>query len=223
MNPLDCLAFVASLASPATPASPAPSASLAALAARTSPQRQTMDPSAPPQAQPGAVVKRRKVSWSPSEDDLLKSRVLEKGARDWVEISSFVGSRSAKQCRERWHHVLDPRLDHGPITREEGDLIFKWVARKGQQWAEIARQLKGRSDNGVKNWYNGVQKKMERREKAATSLAAQRPCCPRESLILTSLPNEGREETQNHRLPGVNSFCDVSRFHNRISDILNFD
>ncbi|KAG5913559.1 hypothetical protein E4U61_006758 [Claviceps capensis] len=99
---------------------------------------------------------------------LLKSRVLDadEGARDWVEVSSFVGSRSAKQCRESWHQVLDPQLNHDPITWEEGDFILKWVARKGQQWAEIARQLRGRSDNAVKNWYNGVQKKSKCRESA---------------------------------------------------------
>ncbi|KAG5931231.1 hypothetical protein E4U60_006327 [Claviceps pazoutovae] len=99
---------------------------------------------------------------------LLKSRVLDadEGARDWVEIFSFVGSRSAKQCRERWHQVLDHQLNHDPITWEEGDFILKWVARKGQQWAEITRQLRGRSDNAVKNWYNGVQKKSKRRESA---------------------------------------------------------
>ncbi|KAG6246805.1 hypothetical protein E4U24_003536 [Claviceps purpurea] len=171
-----------------------------------------MGPSPQPQAQPGAVVTRRKGAWPPSEDDLLKSRVLDGGARDWVEISSF-----------RWHQVLDPRLIRDPITRKEGDFVFKWVARKGQQWAEIARQLKGRSDNGVKNWYNGIQKKMERREKAATTLAAQRPCRTRESQNLTSLPNEGQEERHIQRLPGVDSFCEVSRFHNRISDILNSD
>ncbi|KAG6176601.1 hypothetical protein E4U36_007866 [Claviceps purpurea] len=131
-----------------------------------------MGPSPQPQAQPGATVTRRKGAWSPSEDYLLKSRILDEGARDWIEVSRFVGSRSAKQCRERWYQVLDPRLDHGPITREEGDFISNWVARKGQQWAEIARQLKGRNDNGVKNWYNGIQKKMERRGKAATTLAA---------------------------------------------------
>ncbi|KAG6126071.1 hypothetical protein E4U12_006815 [Claviceps purpurea] len=109
-----------------------------------------------------------------------------------------LGPQNGVVSTERWHQVLDPRLIRDPITREEGDFIFKWVARKGQQWAEIARQLKGRSENGVKlkNWYNGIQKKMERREKAATTLAAQRPCLTRESRNLTSLPNEGQEERQ---------------------------
>ncbi|KAG5940669.1 hypothetical protein E4U59_002293 [Claviceps monticola] len=125
-----------------------------------------MGPSSQPQIQPGVVVTHAKGRWSSREDSLLMSKVLDEGARDWVEVSSFVGSRSAKQCRERWHQVLDPQLNHDPITRYEGDFILKWVARKGQQWAKIARQLKGRSDNAVKNWYNGVQKKSKRRESA---------------------------------------------------------
>ncbi|KAG5915357.1 hypothetical protein E4U61_004695 [Claviceps capensis] len=115
---------------------------------------------------PGVVATQKTGLWSPREDFLLKSRVMDEGARDWVEVSNFVGSRSAKQCRERWHQVLDPQLNHDPITREEGDLILKLVAQKGQKWAEIARQLRGRSDNTVKNWHNGVQKKRKRRESA---------------------------------------------------------
>ncbi|KAG6149220.1 hypothetical protein E4U11_000245 [Claviceps purpurea] len=98
MNSLDCLAFVASLASPAPIVSPATPASLAAPAARSSPQRRTMGPSPQPQAQPGATGTRGKGAWSPSEDYLLKSRILDEGARDWIEVSRFVGSRSAKQC-----------------------------------------------------------------------------------------------------------------------------
>ncbi|KAG6125238.1 hypothetical protein E4U28_001098 [Claviceps purpurea] len=93
MNSLDRLAFVASLASPApiaSPTTPTSPVSLAAPPARASLQRQTMGPSPQPQAQPGAAVTRRKGAWLPSEDDLLKSRVLNKGASDWVEKSRYV-------------------------------------------------------------------------------------------------------------------------------------
>ncbi|KAG5935138.1 hypothetical protein E4U59_005804, partial [Claviceps monticola] len=65
-------------------------------------------------------------------DYLLMCMVKRKGARNWAKISAVVGSRSAKQCRERWHHSLNPRLNHDPITREEGDCILGWVAQKGQ-------------------------------------------------------------------------------------------
>ncbi|KAG6054240.1 hypothetical protein E4U30_001409 [Claviceps sp. LM220 group G6] len=96
--------------------------------------------------------------------------VKAEGTCKWAKKSKVIGSRSPKQCRERWHENLDPRLNHDPITREEGDIILDLVARKGHKWAEIARALEGRSDNAVKNWYSGVQSRKKRRESALESL-----------------------------------------------------
>ncbi|KAG6018592.1 hypothetical protein E4U19_000166, partial [Claviceps sp. Clav32 group G5] len=153
MDSLACLASVAALASPA---SPAPPAALACVASLTPTQRHTIDttPSPQPQTQPDVKVTRERRPWLPHEDYLLICMVKDRGAHHWAKISGYVGSRSAKQCRERWRHILDPHLKHESITREEGQFIVDWVDRKGQQWAEIARHLEGRSDNGVKNWYN---------------------------------------------------------------------
>ncbi|KAG6312882.1 hypothetical protein E4U44_002983 [Claviceps purpurea] len=203
MNPLDRLAFVASLMSPATPA---------ALASRPS-QRQKTGPSQQAQPQPGTAVTRNRGAWLPSEDDLLKSRVLEKGARNWVEVSSFVGSRSAKQCRERWYQSLNPDINHSPITREDGEIIRDWVARKGTQWTRIGRYLNGRTDNAIKNWYYGGKnrtvrtKRRKRIESASTSPADQRPrpCYP-ECRDLPPLLDDAQKQWQNQRLPGVETF-----------------
>lgn len=41
-------------------------------------------------------------------------------------------------------------------------MIEKMVAEMGKRWAEIARRLKGRSDNAVKNWWNGGQNRRKR-------------------------------------------------------------
>ena len=93
--------------------------------------------------------------WSQSEDAQLLQLVNIHGAHNWVRISQSIHSRSPKQCRERFHQNLKPNLNHEPISPEEGLLIEQMVADMGKRWAEIARRLRGRSDNAVKNWWNG--------------------------------------------------------------------
>ena len=93
--------------------------------------------------------------WSQGEDGYLLQLVQTQGAHNWVRISQMIGTRSPKQCRERFHQNLKPTLNHDPITPEEGAVIERLVGEMGKRWAEIARRLRGRSDNAVKNWWNG--------------------------------------------------------------------
>ncbi|KAF2849735.1 hypothetical protein T440DRAFT_124872 [Plenodomus tracheiphilus IPT5] len=108
------------------------------------------------------MVAHRRGPWSQHEDQWLVNLVTRNGPHNWVRISQEIGSRSPKQCRERYHQNLKPSLNHDPITADEGELIEKMVAEMGKRWAEIARRLKGRSDNAVKNWWNGGQNRRKR-------------------------------------------------------------
>lgn len=108
------------------------------------------------------MVAHRRGPWSQHEDQWLVNLVARNGPHNWVRISQEIASRSPKQCRERYHQNLKPSLNHDPITPEEGELIEKMVAEMGKRWAEIARRLKGRSDNAVKNWWNGGQNRRKR-------------------------------------------------------------
>ncbi|KAI8713259.1 hypothetical protein NCS52_01269600 [Fusarium sp. LHS14.1] len=108
----------------------------------------------------------RRGPWSNAEDAYLMDLVNTHGPLNWVRIAQTLGSRTPKQCRERYHQNLKPSLNHEPITPQEGAQIDQLVREIGKRWAEIARRLNGRSDNAVKNWWNGSQnrrKRMDRR------------------------------------------------------------
>ncbi|KAI4161407.1 MAG: hypothetical protein L6R39_000079 [Caloplaca ligustica] len=111
--------------------------------------------------------------WSHGEDAYLLQLVQTQGAHNWVRISHLIGSRSPKQCRERFHQNLKPTLNHEPITPEEGELIERLVGEMGKRWADIARRLRGRSDNAVKNWWNGG---MNRRRRIVVRREGQSHC-----------------------------------------------
>ncbi|ERS99210.1 hypothetical protein HMPREF1624_04408 [Sporothrix schenckii ATCC 58251] len=107
-----------------------------------------------------------KGSWSEAEDNQLR-HLVEACTCNWSAISQIMHGRSAKQCRERWVQNLRPDIDHGPMTPPECAFITAWVDKIGQKWAEIARRLHdegigNRSDNAVKNWYNGTRNRQKR-------------------------------------------------------------
>jgi Myb-like DNA-binding protein FlbD len=111
----------------------------------------------------------RRGPWLPDEDNTLLELVHLQGPNNWVRISQHMQHRSPKQCRERYHQNLKASLNHEPITADEGDLIEQLVHDMGKRWAEIARRLGNRSDNAVKNWWNGS---MNRRKRNTVSQVA---------------------------------------------------
>ncbi|KAG0268239.1 Transcription factor myb3r-5, partial [Linnemannia exigua] len=101
--------------------------------------------------------------WTPEEDRQLRNLVKELGAEKWVLIASRLGSRTGKQCRERWHNHLDPSIDKSPFTAEEDELIFKLFEQFGSKWAEMSKLMPGRPDNAIKNHFNTSMQRKRRR------------------------------------------------------------
>ena len=96
-------------------------------------------------------------SWTQQEDEQLMAAVSQLGPKKWIDIAKFVPTRTSKQCRERWHHRLDPTIKHEPFQPWEDQLIIEKQQEIGNRWSVIAHQLPGRSPSAIKNrWYSGL-------------------------------------------------------------------
>jgi len=100
------------------------------------------------QSKPVPAVRRK---WTPHEDQRLLLTVTELGESNWAAVSSRLGTRSARQCRERFHNYLSPSLRHDPWSPVEDELLVEKYVECGSRWAQIALFFSGRSEANVKN------------------------------------------------------------------------
>jgi hypothetical protein len=136
-------------------------------------------PIQPIEGPPPPVLHKTKGPWHKDEDAALLYWVSHLGTGKWVDIAKRVGSRSGKQCRERWTNQLSPEsmsffllLHYRPKRKPEGGLNFKWScvlvdhsafrhdedmviitmqqSLQANRWCEVAKHLPGRPENAIK-------------------------------------------------------------------------
>ena len=105
--------------------------------------------------------KHRKIRFTPEQDAVLKSLVDDNPMPNWNEIAKSIPGKSPKQCRERYQNFLSPELIKQPWNPMDDARLYHCFHYYGSNWAKIAQLFPGRTNNDVKNRYNGHIKNKE--------------------------------------------------------------
>ena len=102
-----------------------------------------------------------KGQWTADEDALLTELVNKYGTTRWSYIARALYGRVGKQCRERWNNHLAPDIKRGAWSVEEEETFIQAHMELGNKWSHIAKRLKGRTENSVKNHWNATRRRKD--------------------------------------------------------------
>ena len=98
--------------------------------------------------------------WKKEEDIKLLS-LYEKYGKNWAAISKEMPHRTGKQIRDRFLNSLDTRYNKRKFSKEEDKMILKYHEIYGNKWSEIAKKLKSRTGDMIKNrFYSSLKRKL---------------------------------------------------------------
>ena len=97
----------------------------------------------------------------------------EPGSKFWKEIAREfyyrVGRdvnvyRTPKNCHERWGCYLNPAIVKGDWTIVEDFKLLSNFLRLGKKWVLIAKELKDRTENAIKNRFAAILSRKKKRK-----------------------------------------------------------
>ena len=141
-----------------------------------------------------------KCKFTKEEDDKLKNLVENYPKLSWKDISVMMGSRTPRQCRERFKNYLANSLRHDKWTPSEDAVILEKYYAYGNKWNIIAKYLPGRTGNSIRNRCQFLLKKknqtlnINERKHAATRLTKKPTDANPDPAAMPDKPQESSPE-----------------------------
>lgn len=86
---------------------------------------------------------------------------------NWDRVSEILKEngydKTAKQCRERWVHQVNPDLSKKKWTDDDSKILFDLHKVHGSHWKVISKSFPGRTDNFLKNQFFSLIRRSLRR------------------------------------------------------------
>lgn len=104
------------------------------------------------------------------EDELIVRLVQEVGENNWKEVARQLGTRTARQCRERWRYYLSPESRSSPWTAEEDEKLIQMKESIGRKWSVIAECLDNKTGICVRNRWIRLERNNKKNSKKKNNL-----------------------------------------------------
>lgn len=169
-------------------------------------------------------VKQRRFAFTPEEDARLHT-IVQIYHENWKAIASFMGTRTPRQCRERYLNYLAPGLVNDRWTSQEDQLLLEKQRIFGKRWIYIAQFFPRRSAANIKNrWAQLVKKGRYFAQQFQNNLIRQQERLEPVQLqqippVVQSAPEEksNSESEKSISLPSIHEFEKGNLIHNLIN------
>lgn len=96
-------------------------------------------------------------NWTEEEDNLLRQLIVQYG-KQWSVLATHIPNRSATQIAARWDKCINPKLQKGPFSAEEDQLIIEFVEKYGiHSWPKVTSVLPKRTAKQCRErWFNNL-------------------------------------------------------------------
>lgn len=81
---------------------------------------------------------------------------------NWKNISKEMGTRSVRQCKERYMHYLSPTITRNEWKSEEDALLLSLITEHGRKWKLFESFLKGRTEINIHNRFNVLSRRLNK-------------------------------------------------------------